>query len=498
MAINPNAAGLWAALRDPRFAPSQRAQAVAGLGGTPQIDLASAFQLGDEYGAEEEEVAGGGMGGMGGVPGMTGDSTGISDLHPALIEMTRQAMLDDSPVTSEDKGLALAKAGFAMAAGDSPHALQNIGRGAMVGAESLQQMRQQRALQRMREVQAQAALARAMRPNTAQMSPLGQLISERDSLPEGDQRRAAYDAAITRASEGAGGGDPVFKQQIEALRAANPGMSVQEATNIILQGDTERTNRPQQGGLFQLEDGTRVPALFDPKSRQYQYRDADGNMVPLPFGASPATPSVGAPLNRKQYEDKKMEFLSNTQAIKKLDSYLRTVEDADQGFDLLADQVMAKFNTAFERGLTKEQFAAMESNAKLQSLLGLFRTDIVGPGAMTEYDAKRVLDALGGDITLLRNKEVVREVLQSMYENKLATVEMQKKNLSYSAPVFGESPDAFEIPEVQYLGKRKPRGKDDAGPQAGSGPDGGGAGAGSGGARQEWVRDPVTGKLRPK
>ncbi len=168
-----------------------RAQGMAGIGGgastdasagtldTSNPDLANAFQIGDGaaggdsgsditsalqasrstnrgYSSDIADI-GAGLGGGAGSGGSGGG--GLNDFAPMLMkEIQRQfaansANNGEEPLTKEDKGLALAQAGFGMAAGRSPHALTNIGEGASAGVQALQQMRQQRALLAMKNIQ---------------------------------------------------------------------------------------------------------------------------------------------------------------------------------------------------------------------------------------------------------------------------------------------------------------------------------------------------------
>lgn len=446
MAIRPQLGGLDTFFKLSQLGP-QRAQSMAGLsmndaGGS---DIAAVLRSG--WGAgdgmyEDEDT-----------PAFQGDATGVSDLDPQLLALTKQFVSGEEPLSREDKMLALAQAGFGMAAGQSPSALANIGAGAQEGISALMQLRQQRALQRMREIQAQAQLARAMRPTNVRMSPLALMQKERDALvsefgPD-DPRVKEITALITKQTTAdAGGQTPVFQQQIAQLMKMNQEMTEREATDIVLRQSEERTNRPQQGPLFRLPDGQAVPTMFNPAMQRYEYRDASGAIQAVPFGADPTTAGVGSPLNRVNFEKKENEFLTETEGLRKLDSYLGTVESADQGFGLLADKIAAQAKTAFDSGkLDAEQFATLEGRAKLQSLLGMLRVDVVGPGAMTEYDAQRVLDALGGDIGLLRNKDIVRSTLQSVYEQKRRRAAQFRDQLLFSASAYGKAAEDYEIPE---------------------------------------------------
>lgn len=144
----------------------------------------------------------------------------LDDIDPLIIEMARKqlaaegdddedmggisyaALLGGAPVTgddtptSEDKALALAQAGFGMAAGDSPHALQNIGAGALGGVQALQKAKQQRALLRMREAQAaqQAALRQAALMDAAKQKAAALAQKKAEAEAENERKREA-DAA---------------------------------------------------------------------------------------------------------------------------------------------------------------------------------------------------------------------------------------------------------------------------------------------------------------
>ncbi len=187
-----------------------------GGGGGGGMDLSSAFQTG-------ASAAGGGADDTSDDDGSQTGGAGLGSISPLLIALTKHQMAnmseDDSP-TSEDKGLALAQAGFSMAAGQSPHALSNIGAGASSGIEALQKAKQQRALQRMREAQLgqntalrEAALVDAARQKAASLAlSKDQKQAALDQKTASDAEKAdiarqraqdAKDAAAARAGEAA-------------------------------------------------------------------------------------------------------------------------------------------------------------------------------------------------------------------------------------------------------------------------------------------------------
>lgn len=137
------------------------------MAGPPPTDLSglNAFMaLGGQGGGDS-------AGGVGGGQDMSDTFTpddgggGLGSISPLLMALTKaqfQGIGKDEPLTKEDKGLAMAQAGFAMAAGTSPHALSNIGQGALYGADALSKLKQQRALMRMKEMQGAVGSVAAM------------------------------------------------------------------------------------------------------------------------------------------------------------------------------------------------------------------------------------------------------------------------------------------------------------------------------------------------
>lgn len=226
----------------------------------------------------------------------------------------------------------------------------------------------------------------------------------------------------------------------------------------------------QQGSAFSLPDGTVVQAMFDP-ARGF-LMDTPTGRVPLPPGARPTTPSAGGPLPASQYNKLLQDLDTERSSLGKLDRYFSTLQDTSVGFARLADRISANAKTLMAQPLSARELNQQIARGQLQGLLGLFRTDIVGPGAMTEYDAQRVLQALGGDVNSLQNPQVVRRLLEDMYESKKRTVNTLQRQVDYSSrffpgvampagpiPAFGGGDNLSGIgePPVGAVRERKPR-----------------------------------------
>ena len=201
--------------------------------------------------------------------------------------------------------------------------------------------------------------------------------------------------------------------------------------------------RGQQGPAFALSNGKVVQSTFNPSSGQYMYQ-SDTGLVPVPADAKPTTASAASGLSEKQYITYREEAFSHLKGLERLNSYFKTVGDTNVGFERYADAISAKAKNLFGKTLTPEELALQVANGKLNGLLGLFRVDIVGPGVLTEYDAKRVIDALGGDLSALQNKEQVRILLEQLYQDKMDRLDFLNQELGRSDLVRGGKPITAE------------------------------------------------------
>jgi hypothetical protein len=192
--------------------------------------------------------------------------------------------------------------------------------------------------------------------------------------------------------------------------------------------------------------------MFDPQ-RGYVYNTPQG-LQAVPPDARPATPGTAAPLSQTKFIELRDEQRIENSALNKLNNYFATVKSADVGFQRLASQVSANAKTLFGSGLSPDELAAQVGRGQLQGLLGLFRETVVGPGVMTEQDAMRVLNALGGDFNALQNPQTVEALLRDLYQSKYSRVEFLGNELRRSNPYFGEQ--GMPITAPPSLGGAKP------------------------------------------
>jgi hypothetical protein len=159
---------------------------------------------------------------------------------------------------------------------------------------------------------------------------------------------------------------------------------------------------------------------FDGQTNQLTLRKIDGSTVSMPPNARPRTESAldKNAMDANAFRSLQKEIGGEEVSMGALQRYMSSVKNTRQGFGLIADQLLAQFDTLIGRDLDPEEFRTMLSNGQLQRLLGGFRKEVVGGGVMTEKDALRILAALGGEISLLRNKDVAVQLLQELFADK--------------------------------------------------------------------------------
>tara|TARA_R110001583_G_scaffold108280_3_gene256988 strand:+ start:4742 stop:6769 length:2028 start_codon:yes stop_codon:yes gene_type:complete len=167
----------------------------------------------------------------------------------------------------------------------------------------------------------------------------------------------------------------------------------------------------------------------------------DGKIVnkAIPPGAVPRTESslsVGIP-SFSQFKKVADATVADEIQIKAYARYMKNQGDANVGVRRLADDLVAYYKTFFddkskEMDLSKKELALRIMKGQLQGLLGGARVITVGPGVMTEQDALRVLQNLGGDVTSLQNPEVVAAQISRMFHDKARDYQNNLKFYNYS------------------------------------------------------------------
>ena len=129
------------------------------------------------------------------------------------------------------------------------------------------------------------------------------------------------------------------------------------------------------------------------------------------------------------------ELQEENTTINTLLQYMQNRQNAPVGVRSLISNVTGNFVTFFKenpqtKSLNAGQLATAEGKALLQGLLGRMRIDIVGGGVMTEQDALRVIQALGGNVDALQDPQKVARAIGNVLKRKMSGYGTKYKNLN--------------------------------------------------------------------
>ena len=94
------------------------------------------------------------------------------------------------------------------------------------------------------------------------------------------------------------------------------------------------------------------------------------------------------------------------------------------GINKLITSFSGNLSTALGRPLTKEEETLGLEKSRVQRVLGVMRTTVLGPGVLTENDAQRILSAIGGDIgSIFTNKAIIQKALEEILQDKMTQYE---------------------------------------------------------------------------
>ena len=173
-----------------------------------------------------------------------------------------------------------------------------------------------------------------------------------------------------------------------------------------------------------------IQAVRNTNTGQIGTVDQNGKFEPIDSATMmPMTTSdANVFLDQTQFKKLSDELINQENGVKQINRFIEGVGGLPQGIDKLSKSASAAIKTIFTKEpLTEEEKQLGFSRARQQGLLGALRTTILGPGVLTEIDAQRILDRLGGDISSVDTnpallKEIVGEVLadkMNQYEENL-------------------------------------------------------------------------------
>ena len=157
-------------------------------------------------------------------------------------------------------------------------------------------------------------------------------------------------------------------------------------------------------------------------------------------------------------------LLTNEQSIDRLNNYLDQLQKTPIGIERLYNDFTAAIKTiAGDSDLSDQQVAQKIARGNLQGLVGSNRLEIAGPGVLTEQDWQRILEAVGGDVTMLQNPSVTFPLINKVLEQKIETFneKAQFYNYAIDSGLYGTAFQKRDIKEFKprtYLPEGVPEG----------------------------------------
>ena len=304
-----------------------------------------------------------------------------------------------------------------------------------------------------RNVESQIA-ARKKEEKTGPLSPEGKLATDYGLTPGTPEYAAFMEARIK-----------------EKQRTSNELTALQKEAAAIFPGDEtkqakwvrERRERPrgftQRAGVVLDKDGKRVGrAIFnqspEPGESPVKVLGEDGKPRDLLPGEKSVEQSLMNDLliPQEKYMQIEKDILQGKQSMRKLDKYLGNVFAGKEGLGKTADQFITLGKTFFSeilpedmKELSPSQLATAISQGQLQGLIGASRLEVVGGGVMTEQDALRIIQFLGGDVNAFQNKERVQEAIKYVLKEKAETYNLNARNYNEQTAYRGGTRDTVEL-----------------------------------------------------
>jgi hypothetical protein len=233
------------------------------------------------------------------------------------------------------------------------------------------------------------------------------------------------------------GGIIVKPGETRSFNVSNPDIANALMNTAGLEQASKGTVYTRQGGLYKTPDGTYRELLI---GDQQVFKGKKGTLTTEEFYNTYAQDEISTTtagegyrytLDKKSFDKLNSEIIDLEKGFLQLERYWENIKDSNIGIARLGDQISQWYKTLQgDTGLSYEELKRGVASGQLQRLIGANRIDTVGGGVMTEKDAWRVIEGLGGDVTALQNPAIVSKQLQDMYLYK--TLDYNKAIKSYN------------------------------------------------------------------
>ena len=250
-----------------------------------------------------------------------------------------------------------------------------------------------------------------------------QIIEIRKPGEDGNFRPIRSNETITGVA-GQGDDTETFKSEY-IVSSADPKKSVGKITQTkkIVNGEIEFLITPTSGPLT----GTTISNIHNADEFA---KFLEGNKI---ITTQQLSAELGETSIKRDNLVKDVRNIRETElGIRKLDDYIVALDKSPQGVDRFASKMKSFVKQlATKNNLTEGEVMLQLANGKLQGLLGSSRLEVLGGGVMTEYDAQRVIQYLGGDVDSFQSIQKVKMAMQKLLEEKKSryNIDLESYNL---------------------------------------------------------------------
>lgn len=193
------------------------------------------------------------------------------------------------------------------------------------------------------------------------------------------------------------------------------------------------------GALWKDDDGNFFRELI--VGDEIIYKGEGQVLDQMEFGAKfpTARPTVASEeqrynMNINDFFKYEKEYKEQEASLDKLQDYMGAMGGSKFGFARMAEEVNNWFSTvSSQKDITPEALAQGLAAGKFQGLIGQFRVETVGPGVMTEFDAQRIIEALGKEPGAFQNKYRAAAILKDIFESKEKLYQQSAKRYNLGA-----------------------------------------------------------------
>lgn len=224
--------------------------------------------------------------------------------------------------------------------------------------------------------------------------------------------------------------DAIIQAELSSGKLKPANLAARRAELLSAGGRDPGDIYDNAGTFVDIETGVNArPAVKSRRGEnagQIGFVDAKGQFTPMDSTKwKPSTiGDTNALLDPVGMEKLREKVLADERSVRNIERYIAGFENLDQGATQAVDRITKNLKTIFTKEpLTEEEKATGLQKGRLQQIIGGLRTTIVGPGVMTEQDAERIINAVGGDVDSVQNQEIAKGLIKEILAEKMAEYE---------------------------------------------------------------------------